>query len=277
MDLQKVAESEVKVSTTDKAYAAGFVDAEGTFVLSPVKGEYCRLCIYVYGNDLEQLQDVQQIIGGRLRPVKRKKRSEKHADSFTLSIENIEGVRHACLMLKDYLVLKKEQAQILLTACDQSSKERFVSRERLKEINSKGQQRSEFRNVVERCMFNHVTSEEWAYLAGWVDGDGNLSFQPQKFRRIKYWYPWVKVYSTKLEPLVYLQSIFGGVVKTRNKRDAWSLEGSILWQGQQMTEPLLLGLLPYLRQNKQKAEILLESLAYPSTERQIFVEMMQDL
>lgn len=275
MDLQKVTESESKIAATDKAYAAGFVDAEGTFVLSPVKSEYCRLCIYVYGNDLEQLQDVQQVIGGRLRPVKRKKRSEKHADSFTLSIENIEGVRQACTVLKDYLVLKKEQAQILLTACDQTSKERFVSRERLKEINAKGQQKTKFHNVVERHVFGHVSPEEWAYLAGWVDGDGTLIFQSQ----VKgiYFYPWITVYTTKLEPIEYLQSIFGGIAKTRCKKEAWSLEGSISWQDQKATEPLLRGLLPYLRHSKKKAEILLESLMYPATERLCFVELLRDL
>jgi len=265
------------------SFVAGFFDAEGTFVLVRMKPKKGRTHDHIYpkaalyNNDQELLKITQKFIGGNLRFVKRAARSEKYYDSWILDFTSKDRVAKLCKQLEPYLVLKKEQAQLMLRACEASVKDRFALKEQMGKLNVKAEMFDEVRVVGVQKELSIVPQSAWAYFAGWLEGDGCFAFQPQKFGATRYWYPWVIVYSSKLKPLAYLQNIFGGNLKTRKRKENWSFEGSLRFEDQNYVRSILKGVIPFLVSKKGVAQIMLDSLDYDSKERQVFVDQARGL
>lgn len=106
-------------------------------------------------------------------------------------------------------------------------------------------------------------SEELAYLAGLIDGEGYISINRQTNRATRrgvHYHPVVKLANTDFDMPRLFHERFGGVMDTR-RYDAthpkWS--DSLCWSvtTRNLVEPCLRQLLPYLRTKKRQAELAL--------------------
>lgn len=88
--------------------------------------------------------------------------------------------------------------------------------------------------------------EEYAYLAGIIDGEGTISLTrngaKDKFRRIV-----ISVPSTSLELIQYLHRTFGGTVVTRTSRQAHHLTCRVWQVRNDNALDILSKILPHLR------------------------------
>jgi len=108
-----------------------------------------------------------------------------------------------------------------------------------------------------------IKETDLSYIAGFIDADGAIMLQ--KSHRIALGWnpsytPIVQAYSSKKEPIEYIQSIFGGNIR-RGKRNGkqyeynWQIAGSkIKW--------ILKSLLPYLKIKKKQAKILINLISW---------------
>ena len=102
-------------------------------------------------------------------------------------------------------------------------------------------------------------------MAGYLDGEGCIRL----FNGGKYFTPRVAIENTYYAGLVEIQKEFGGrlsVVRRAkgNWRTAWRWE----FAATEEVRKFLLNILPYLREKKPQALVMLEALDLPSTERE---------
>jgi hypothetical protein len=107
------------LSDTDYAYAAGFIDADGTISCSP---DRCgpRLSISAYNNDSRPLNLLAHLFGGKVMPVSRKTRRPGHAPEYVWRCP-ARYRAELCQKLLPYLRRKREHAAAalrFLTATD---------------------------------------------------------------------------------------------------------------------------------------------------------------
>lgn len=255
------------LTKVEAAFVAGFFDAEGIFVIRDEE-RYYRLVMSFYNNDPVSLVNIQNLIGGSLRPVSRKKRSDKHAPSYILDFP-METIREVISKFEDLLILKKDQARIMLLAEGVRACERAKYRDSIISLNQKAACKLLERST-KQCDLDAPTAAEWSYLAGYLEGDGNFFFQPQRWRGNRYYYPWITAYSTKSEPLRWIHDRFGGTLKFRERKSNWSNEGCVKWTDQKYVALILKNLIPYLKTKREVASLLLEATSFPARERTPF-------
>ena len=110
-----------------------------------------------------------------------------------------------------------------------------------------------------------MTSEEWAYFAGILDGEGSIMlihhFPRVGNNKYEFWQPTVRVSNTDERLIYWLQERFeGSHIFLRNnrpqQRDAWA------WQARTAEiSHILEGAMPYLILKWEQAEIVLEYCA----------------
>jgi len=229
------------------AYLAGLFDAEGTFVISVV-GNATRCIVSLYNNDQILLKFAQKALGGNYHQVKRKKRKSTHSDSYVLEFSNKKIIKDICEKLSPYLVLKKKQNDLMLQAVKLKqgykvnvAEIRGAMRKTIMAKNEKGQKVSEYKKNQDFPGMNFVTETDWAYLAGWVDGDGHIGAQgPQ-------------VYCTKQFVMEHLFKKFGGALKFKQVNANWATAGTLCWPMLEAVQ-ILDGILPYLVLKQQVAK-----------------------
>lgn len=122
---------------------------------------------------------------------------------------------------------------------------------------------------------------DYAWAAGFIDGEGYLALQPIHKRRSDGFVnrkPRIEVSQIDLEPLEKLKDIFGGyvlkLVKRENRRQAyrWEIVGA------ENVKSTLEKILPYLTVKKAQAEVLLEFIGYmkPRDQKGWTVTMAKD-
>lgn len=99
-----------------------------------------------------------------------------------------------------------------------------------------------------------------AYIAGFIDGEGYVALEHHKGCGAALYRPVIKVGNTKKETIVWLYKSFGGsytVDKRNNPKHkdchTWVFSGKKL-------EPFIRKILPYLRQKRPQAELLLRRI-----------------
>ncbi|MGE3487399.1 MAG: hypothetical protein AB7L09_21985 [Nitrospira sp.] len=102
---------------------------------------------------------------------------------------------------------------------------------------------------------------EWAYLAGFIDGDGCISANTRA--GWSNYYPRVSISQVEGDYLAQLKQWFGGALRQRipsgvGSRMIWNLQ--IPSGG---TRVVLNGVLPYLRYKQPQAEIALKITGHP--------------
>jgi hypothetical protein len=263
----------------DAAFLAGLFDAEGTFVIGG-SVDNVKPMISLYGNDMDLLLHAQKLLGcGNLRSVKRRVRSAAHVESFILDFSNKAARRHVCQIVGPLLLLKEEQCRLVEQA--EHTTDRLALRDKIRFLNQKAKKwELEERKPVHPDLTT-VDQCDWAYLAGYLEGDGNFSLQEHNsFKKTHgwvYWYAWISVYSTKPASIEYLYQKFGGRVAVRHRKDGWSLEGMLKFDDEGHVNKLLVGLLPFLVSKKKTVEILLDALSVPANERAVFAGLLAEV
>lgn len=108
-----------------------------------------------------------------------------------------------------------------------------------------------------------LTSEQAAYIAGLVDGEGTIGFNrvpsPHGKHRLT-WVGRVSIINTHLETLEWVQSVVGfGSIQSRKSSAKWKMCYQVSWVSRQ-SRALLPILLPYLRIKRKQAELVLAYL-----------------
>ncbi len=108
-----------------------------------------------------------------------------------------------------------------------------------------------------------LTSEELAYAAGIIDGEGCIRLNTQNGRPTLR----VQVTNTKSELIVLFHKWFGGYVWINRKKGS-SAKDSYVWeQAARQGAEVLVQVLPYLRLKRRQAEIVLEVQAMKTGKR----------
>lgn len=252
----KHAMPDVKPDSVTCAYLAGLIEAEGSFTIRPGNVRYAPR-ISIYNNHLRLLEWVKEKIGGCLTEAER---GDFRPPEHQLAFINHPHVKSVCELILPYMTLKRRQCEILIEACEVTPQIRRGLRDELMALNKKGVRLESYPRTSSVQPQDFIDPEQWAYLAGWIDGDGSVALQPQYFGETKYLYPWIIVYSAKPEPLMHLNGIFGGNVKFREGRG-----GRITPQGQlgffdkKLVGFIARGVLPYMVDKKRQIEIAIEA------------------
>ena len=249
-----------KISTIDTvdslSYAAGFVDAEGSFYM--LSSRYVG--VSVYNNNPHLLEHVRGLIGGTIH--------QNHRKELQLKISRDENVSAVCELLAPRLILKKEQAQLLKAACSIGKNMRIPIDDRIRELNRKCKQGEPPSDTVAQKIVTSKDASDWGYLGGWVDGDATIVIQRQKFKNQHYYYPNLHIYSAKPAPLLWLQQRFGGQFESRKRSDNISWISSLSFEDQVYTSKLLEALLPHVVEKKEHILTMLQAIKKPTTDRE---------
>jgi hypothetical protein len=103
----------------------------------------------------------------------------------------------------------------------------------------------------------NLSSEELAYIAGFIDGEGEVSFFPVKKGGRRYWHPLIKISNTNAEVIEWLRTSIGGRISCTRKNERCKPCWTLTISGYTGTYYLLKKLLPYLIVKRRQAEILL--------------------
>ncbi len=262
---------ETPIASVELAYLAGLFDAEGTFVF-----KHGAPCAAVFNNNKALLQYVQEIIGGCILEI-----GKKGTDWYTyhLVFGNQPIVKKLCESLIPFLTLKRRRAEILVESMDVQRCNRGDLISELSVLNMKGQSvepPAQKEEAVQRAL-QVIADVEWAYFAGWIDGDGVLQQQRQVFETT-YYYPKISVWNTKLVPLLWLHERFGGKIEWRNRgMQGHATEFSLRFDDSQYAAKLLEYLRPFIYAKSEQVEVLLDSMKYDPKERQPHFDRMKEL
>lgn len=110
--------------------------------------------------------------------------------------------------------------------------------------------------------YKELSDIERGYIAGFLDGEGCISFcQTEKAGRYSiYWQ--ISFYNTNINPLLYIQKCIGGRIKEREKKDGLK-NCFTLFLRKQETLNFLPQIIGHLQVKKEQAEAVLKFLACP--------------
>lgn len=103
---------------------------------------------------------------------------------------------------------------------------------------------------------NKVNEQFYAYLAGFLDGDGCFGLIKHKNPRVKRgfsWYPHLSIGQISKEYLEWLKDKIGGFIINQHPMYILVLTSGYI-------RPILPKVLPYLRRKKEEAELLSEAV-----------------
>lgn len=108
-------------------------------------------------------------------------------------------------------------------------------------------------NGVNGIVTVDAADTEWAYMAGFVDGEGCISAHPSPKRKHtpRHRRPYLTISQRVEAPLTYIQGIFGGWMKIDSR-------GKYVWGcGGMRMKAILEGMLPYLVLKRKEAALAL--------------------
>lgn len=178
------------------SYLAGLIDGDGSFTIGKLKSA-SRSPLYFplmqFGFQKEDVVNMfLKYFGGSVFKIDPKKDKRYTQPFFLWRLRSIENVKPVLEKLIQYLVLKRDRAEVLLDFCNNFvfkrghivDKDILVEREK---AYLKMGQMNDCRNFVgldktHRPLQNKSSSEFWAYVAGVVDSDGSFSVKKQKYQ-----------------------------------------------------------------------------------------------
>lgn len=131
--------------------------------------------------------------------------------------------------------------------------------------------------------FQNIADEQWAYLAGIIDGEGCICIHGQKCwnrkrtKRYTYYTLFLTVGNTSYRLLKWLHDNFGGSLapakKKENRRQVWH------WNtASKHAEDILTRVLPYLVIKKDQAELALEfRMSYAGQKPCLYRPLTEDI
>lgn len=260
---------EARMTLEIASYIAGLFDAEGTFTIQDGAPKTA-----LYNNNKGLLEWVAQHIGGALYPIER----ENGWIEYQLAFTNQPIVKAVCQSLIPHLTLKRRRAEIIVECMEKERCERTGLAVELRALNRKGQKITppEKTEAVQTAL-GDISASEWAYFAGWLDGDGCLIMIRLPFNGQRYCYPQIHIYSTKADPLLRIHKAFGGMIDSRKREERDAIEVCLSFEDQDYVAKLLTGLRPYLVGKKDQLELALSAMQYHPTERNEEAAKMQEL
>lgn len=109
---------------------------------------------------------------------------------------------------------------------------------------------------------SHITPEEWAYIAGFIDGEGNISVIHSNIKWCS-----VRISANQVDPrpLWWIQERLGGTVIKRIRKDSPKSQAGYIWVWQcgsrQRVYGILRGIWPYLIVKSEQCDLLLDNPA----------------
>lgn len=99
----------------------------------------------------------------------------------------------------------------------------------------------------------------FAYIAGFLDGDGCIGIRVISYKKKKYYYPYVILFNNDLEVLEFIRTVCGGKIYTKKKRHSHENTAYMLVFNQKsIKEVFLKKIAPFLRIKKKHALIIQE-------------------
>jgi len=107
------------ITNEQKSYIAGFFDGEGCISFHIVgknkkyrggRGHCYSVVCNLTNNHIDALIHIQNLVGGKI--YKKFKSKPAHSDGYILSFTSRESARDFLVTIKDYLIIKKKQADI---------------------------------------------------------------------------------------------------------------------------------------------------------------------
>jgi hypothetical protein len=137
---------EYLLTEAEKGYIAGIVDGEGNVGVLHAHGpQWISARVQITNTDERLIKWLQEKLGGVARVIHRQ--TSKHKTVYALMIEDMRDVKYFLNTIKSYLIVKKEQAEILLKFVDSRikgwrnkpySKEEMEMWKKLGELNRRG-------------------------------------------------------------------------------------------------------------------------------------------
>ena len=119
-----------------------------------------------------------------------------------------------------------------------------------------------------------VSSEEWAYLAGLIDGEGTIALYSNSHGGSNNCYVTVvRVSNTNLDLINWIVEKFGARIVEYNRERSSSFGHKRLyraeWASRYEVGTILQGVLPYLTAKKELAENLMNFITVPKWEKEM--------
>ena len=101
----------------NKQYLAGFIDGEGYLSVLTHKdsrtsrGYTLHPIINISGSEKDVLDEINRLVKGRIRTKQKQKGCKKVYD---IQIQDLEGIKNCLKVISPYLLIKKEQATLLI-------------------------------------------------------------------------------------------------------------------------------------------------------------------
>lgn len=267
------------------AYIAGALDGDGSFSLIKVKAKKNPLyfpALQLANRSKEMAYLLKNKLGGDVTQTTRQRKSDKanYSTLFRWILRGSDKCKEPLKNILDFLILKKDQAEILLNfiACHPfirgktMSQDEVISREsfRLKilELNN-------FREGLNASISqatNALSSDPivWSYLAGLFDTDGCFcirkqlkSYGYQKSVSARY-APNIQLYMTSPKCINFLRKNvpFGKVNISKNKSTTMGFHYAWSIFSKNDATHFLQKIIPYLRVKPERAKILLDFCKY---------------
>lgn len=111
-------------------------------------------------------------------------------------------------------------------------------------------------------MIDQIPETDKAYVAGFVDGEGTITITRQSAKTFggnENFYTSLEISNTNLEILEWIQSLYGGTLKTsQNHKHGNRKISYVLYWYSEKARPVLVSIYPYLRIKKEHATLSLE-------------------
>jgi hypothetical protein len=229
-----------------KAYMAGLMDTDGTLGIYDKKSSGYQASVEFYNDDRLLMEWVVSMFGGSYR-IKKDPRREAVGYRWTPT-----GRQHAVRFLNDilpYLVLKHREAEILLEFYGITGE----NPELRKELTLTCRLEKGKRSIVETDMLRVLLKENpklvRAYIAGLLDGDGNIDVYENQVT--------IAFTNMSLGLVEFLKEYVGGnYYKPKPTTCRWQLSGA------KTQELFLLSIVPYLVSKHARGVAAIEKIRY---------------
>ena len=117
-------------------------------------------------------------------------------------------------------------------------------------------------------LLSEISEQDWAYLAGIIDGEGNIRFAVRGNRKSSY-ETRVSIYNTDVGLINWILGKFGGSTfdhANNNHRFGHKSVHKVYWASSDDVRRILTGTQPYMIVKKRVATALLAALQFPREE-----------
>lgn len=256
------------------SYAAGAIDGDGAIYLVKEKNDN-RVAYIPFVQLVKKfgtlISSFKSDFGGNVGSIK--PRLPHHAPLHYWRLKGSENCKSFIKGVIQFLVYKKERAELLDEYIEKNpfvrgkilSQEQIVDREKyhvkLASLNDEAYLRDI--SMVKKTLINNEDPAFWSYMAGIMDTDGSFSVKRQKgqadTKNLRY-IPQIQMSMASLDVINHMRKncIYGTVCVVKNKSCARGYHYAWSIGKKQDTTEFIQRILPYLKEKKEQALILLK-------------------